>query len=187
MDPRRNGEWVDPYVVLTVDEPVYEIDDPIHNVVLPSMRVIPCGPFYAAERATGPGTWADLNDTSDISEVNKAGIIKQQLAPVHVIDTEQTHDLYMEVPRLRRLLRKHTGKGFSSWKLTVDEEAALLGQLTWRVDASDPLCYGGAIPYGDHCSRDVSRTIFTRGAHLPMCAAHVRAYEDSLRSSRISR
>ena len=85
-DPRKFGTFKDPYITITVDEPVYEIADAVQVPSVP-YRLIPCGPFYAVEYQTGPNQWTDIivGNSGDIGELNKYGLIKDQLFPVTVI------------------------------------------------------------------------------------------------------
>lgn len=191
QDPRKFGTFKDPFITITVDEPVYEIADAVQVPSVP-YRLIPCGPFYAVEYQTGPNHWQDisLGNSGDIGELNKYGLIKDQLFPVTVmtppiepVPDEEELDLAMMVPRVRRLLRKELGR---TWKLIVDEEAALTGLLKWRVERSDPLCYGGAAPYSDRCANSPIQTVMQKGTHLPLCTKHLRAHEAELRTARLS-
>lgn len=184
-DVRKRGIYADPVVELKVDEPVYEQATPIHvEAVLPGARAIPCGPFYAVEHQYGPDAWDEPKDlTLALGEWNKYGLIKDQLMPVRIVTPEEVLDLAMIVPRVKRLVRRHQG---NTWQVQVDEEAAALGFLQWRVERSDPVCYGGAVPFADPCSRTPNQTIVYKGTHLSLCVQHIRAHQDRMRSARKS-
>lgn len=189
IDPRRQGQYEDPFVKITVDEDVVEIGDPIYRVdpltpELKNYRLIPCGPFFAGEFEQGTGHWVDIQDASeaDIGQVNKWSLVKNQLIRVRVVNSNYQYELFMEVPRLRRLLRRNGIK----WKILVDDDAALSGSLKWRIDHTDPLCYGGAVPWDDQCLFDPVVTILYRGAHLPVCQKHRRHLEHNMRHARVT-
>lgn len=182
-DRRKHGHYADPVIELRVDEPIFEQADPIYvETVLPGCRAIPCGPFYAVEHQVGQNQWDEPKGLAmALGEWNKYGLIRDQLMPVRVVTPEDELDLAMFVPRVRRLLRRHQG---NTWQVQVDEEAALLGFLQWRVERSDPLCYGGAAPYADRCSRIPHQTIVHKGTHLSVCTTHLRQHSDRMRASR---
>ena len=184
VDPREDGDFMDPYIELDVDESVYEIADPI---VSPDgrYRVVPCGPFYGADIRTSR-SWHMGPDAVgfEIGEINKLGLIKDQLAYVKVNDPNEWHQLFMAVPRLRRLLRRRNGK---TWSLVVDEEAALFGLLKWRVERADPMCYGGARPAEARCLSNPTSTIVYQRTHLPVCDNHLKDHSARMRAARTSR
>lgn len=198
-NPREVGVYQNPTITLTVDEPVYEIAEPVFDPKKSlAWRLVPCGPFYAAEFRPNTGliTWIDFFDLGpmseyrrceydtavpDIGELNELSLIKDQLMPVMVRTPDEEVDLLMAVPRVRRLIRKHVG---FEWEVTVDEQAALLGLLKWRLELSKPVCYGGAMPGEAHCTRQPNQTIVYRGTHLTLCHQHALSYEGRMRKTR---
>lgn len=187
-DPRMEGKYADPFVTVYVDEEVDEIDRPVFDYKKHlQLRMIPCGPFFAIEWRPDNGVtydeWRDATAT-EVGIFNTTGIDHRQMVPVTVETPEATGiPLNMEVVRLRRMLRKFTGKRWG-WQLVVDEEAAMQGRISWRLTTADPVCYGGAIPRGANCSSDPTSTIFVRGAHLPVCTRHRTDIEISMRRYR---
>lgn len=194
QDPRVHGNYQDPVLFVGVDEYVDEIGEPIYNYKKElQYRVIPCGPFFAAEYRPDNGVtydeWVDVteHDQADFGVVNKIGLIPDQLFPVWVVEPEGhgVLPLAMPVPRLRRLLRKSTGRGFSGWHLEVDDDAALKGLLKWRLECNEPMCYGGSKPGQANCRLKPSRTVLYRGTHLPLCPEHLLAHENRIRRARL--
>lgn len=189
-DPRRHQCYEDPSALVVVDEPVEEIGSPIFDHRKSQVyRVIPCGPFYAVEFRPNPAliNWVDLEySEGDLGEFNKLNLINDQLFPVKVYFSLDEHGntemlpLFMSVPRLRRLLRKYS----RPYRLAMDEESALRGLLKWRLESSDPMCYGGAMPREDYCIDDPIQTIIFKGTHLPLCKEHLADYENRLRAAR---
>jgi hypothetical protein len=192
IDPRKGGDLVDPYAIVTTDEPVEEIGEHIYKEAEEhAYSVIPCGPFYAIEvcaidldSVEPKGGWGDLADSSvgSFGELNRLNILGgKQLFPVSVRD--ELLPLAMEVPRLRRLLRKFE----STYKLLIDEQAALSGLLQWRLELSVPMCYIGALTgAGDPCLREPTTTVMWRDAHLSLCEPHLESYQALRRDRRTS-
>jgi len=172
-----------------VDEDVHEQGDPVYDFdVLPRHRIIPCGPFYGVDRLTRLDTWIDATafEQFNIGVVNKAGLIKDQLAPVVVNSKGELADLFMIVPRVRRLLRKHQQDVENPYELIVDEAAALQGLLKWRLETSTPVCYGGATPGAAQCYRSPKATIVFQETHLPLCAHHQLEHQNRLSAERVA-
>lgn len=190
-DVRKRGIYSDPTVELEVDEPVFEQAQPLFDGRKSlQYRLVPCGPFYAVEYRKNLGwtygEWDDYTESLPVGafgDLNSSGLIKNQLMPVRVVTPEDVLDLAMFVSRVRRLVRRH---GSNTWQVQVDEEAALLGSLQWRVERIRPICYGGAVPFADRCSLTPSQTIVHKGTHLPLCTKHLRAHQNRMRSARKS-
>lgn len=204
VDPRMKGQYQDPYLIVHVDEEVEEVGDAIYDHTKShQFRLIPCGPFYSIEYRPDSALihWYELDyvqsnpdkikkpvhpqystDPADVGFLNKIGLIREQLFPVLVDAPDDSgQPLSMEVPRLRRLLRKHTGR---TWNLIIDEEAGLRGLLKWRLESSLGLCYGGHMPNSDRCDADAARVLVVNDTHLPLCPKHVRDHEARLRAAR---
>lgn len=181
VDPRLNGQFENPYVKIVVDDAVEEQGDPIYSKG-GQYRVIPCGPFFAVEVIVG-NRWDDLADVDGtlIRAVNTLGIIDFQLAPVSVLTPDGRVPLYMTVPRLRRLLRNKTDR---QYHLVLDEAVALQGGLDWRLETTNPACYGGATPNEDHCPLPVADEVVFRSTHIPVCAKHKAVYSELFRAQR---
>lgn len=186
IDPRTQGEYKDPYVELTVDEAVREMNDPVRVPSL-SYRMIPCGPFFAVEYQVDTDEWADVEDgnSGDIGEFNTMGLTHHQLAPVIVkCDGEPDLPLFMAVTRLRRVVRKFYAH---DWKVIIDEEAGMIGGLKWRLELSNPVCYGGAMPFQARCYAEPIKTIMVKDTHLTMCHKHVTQSERIMSQLRAAR
>jgi hypothetical protein len=192
-DPRSRGMLVDPVLELKVNEPVFEIADPIYDPMTgagcdPRYRWIPCGPFYAVEFCIGKNEegyiWDDIDagNSGDLGEFNTMGFLKDQLVPVRVTSPEDVLDLTMIVPRARRLIRKYDLG--DKWNLIVDEQAALIGSLKWRVELRRPVCYGGATPGEARCPLGAPHTIIYRETHLTLCETHLRQHQGRLAARR---
>lgn len=204
IDPRAAGKYENPVLIIKVDEPVYEIAEPVFDTTKSySHRLIPCGPFYAVEFRPDSALiiWKDMTevaahpenyrrgkysseDLPDYGDLNKRGLVKDQLFPVEVITSgpdPDVLDLCMPVARVRRLLRKHVG---DKWQLIVDEQAALLGLLKWRLELSDPVCYGGATPGQAGCTQQPDQIIVNKGTHLTLCQHHANEHSNRLRKAR---
>ena len=187
VDPRMEGKFYDPFIELTVDEEVDETSDPSASETNPSYRIIPCGPFWDAEIYDARRKqWVNWHGhrNFDIGEMNQLRIAREQLVQIHVIQPDRDDWLFMPVQRARRLLRNRY-KGRFSWRVIVDVEAALLGALKWRVEHSEPMCYGGAVPFDDRCLRVPLNTIVTRSTHLPLCEVHLAEYGATQKNSRV--
>lgn len=190
VDIRGRGIYADPVIELKVDEPVFEQAQPLFDGRKSlQYRLVPCGPFYAVEHRPNLGeTYGEWDDYTGLlpvgafGDLNSSGLIKDQIMPVRVVTPEDVLDLAMIVPRVRRLIRRHS-LGYD-WNVIVDEQAALLGSLQWRLELRRPLCYGGAAPFADRCSRTPNQTIVYKGTHLPLCIQHLRAHQDRMRSAR---
>lgn len=190
-DPRMRGVYRDPFVEFRVDEEVNEIGDRIYSQTEGEIEygVIPCGPFWAVEACanTPSGSWTDLDlvQGADYGELNKLNLLKNQLFPVQVYEPDgEPLELAMEVPRLRRLIRKFDF-GFQ-YHLIVDEEAALNSLLKWRLESLNPVCYGGAVPQSAHCFAEPIHTIVYKGTHLPLCRRHRQEHEIRMHQARLS-
>jgi hypothetical protein len=186
-DPRSHGEFRDPFMQLRVDEPVFEQAPPVFDGRKSAQyRVIPCGPFYAVEHrednGAGYSTWDDIAEfeKADVGVLNASGLLKDQLAPVNVVTPDEELDLFMIVTRVRRLVRKHA----KDYRLMVDEEAALLGRIKWRLELSDPVCYGGAVPGGAACRNPGPYTIVHKDTHLSLCDKHLGDHQARMRTRR---
>ena len=204
LDPRLHGLFHDPIARITVDEYVQEIGEPLYDHTKSySMRLVPCGPFWAPEFRPNTALifWYDLDEVianpdefkrgthqldemPDYGYLNKVGLIPNQLFPVEVRSPEDDLGLAMEVPRLRRLIRKYD-LAFK-YHLIVDEEAALRGLLKWRIDSVVPVCYGGAMPYADRCIAEPIQTIVYKNTHLSLCRRHLDQHGDRIRRARMT-
>jgi hypothetical protein len=189
-DVRSRGLYADPVIELKVDEPVFEQAQPVFDGRKSlQYRLVPCGPFFAVEHRVNLGevydSWGDYTDTLPVGEfgdLNSSGLITEQLMPVRVVTPEDVLDLAMIVPRVRRLIRRHS-LGYK-WNVIVDEQAALLGSLQWRLELRRPVCYGGATPGEARCSQEPTHTIVHKGTHLTICENHLRSHQDRMRSAR---
>lgn len=126
---------------IMTDEEVMENDDPRYNG---PFRLINCGPFFAAEQRIGDQEgqvdWRDATPPA-IGKMNTKGIIIGQIMPVKVSWTSGDREempLVMTINRVRRILRKFK----LPWSVLVDEHAANQGRIQWRLERTDPVCYG---------------------------------------------
>lgn len=184
-DPRNASTYADPMLHVEVDGPVFE-GEPIFTgdgAGLPGYKITPCGPFYALDKMVGQRIWSDTsNNWDEIGEVNKLGIIAQQLMPIKVEDPTEVHELLITVRRARRLLRQHS-LGYD-WNILVDEQKALVGSLQWRVELRYPVCYGGEIVGQAHCKQESTHTIIHKNTHLTLCQDHLDEHSDRMRKNR---
>lgn len=205
-DPRMRGIYSDPQVHIKVDEYVDEIGEPVYDHIKSySMRLIPCGPFWAPEFRPDSALvfWFDLDEVMkypdhkdfkrgkfnddelpDYGYLNKINLIPNQLFPVEVHSPGDSLSLAMEVPRLRRLIRKYD-LGFQ-YQLQVDEDAAIRGLLKWRIESVIPVCYGGSMPYQDRCIAEPIQTIVYKNTHLPLCRQHLEQHRERFRRARLT-
>jgi len=205
IDPREIGELCDPYLLLTVDEEVQEIDDTIFDEDLVwDHRLIPCGPFYAVEkRMTGRrpgegGHWADLAELTRADEVTSLGVVnKSELIDYQIVQVSVSHipeednedrtrellEMAMYVTRARRTIRRKTD---NRYEVIVDEQAALGGLLAWRLELREKVCYSGAmIGRANHtCTLPVVSTVMIQDTHVTLCEKHKDVYENRARSAR---
>lgn len=184
-DPRMHGDFSDPEAIIYVDEPVLEIGESIHSSE-GAYRAIPCGPFWAIEQNVALDKWETPRPISHHEGIfNKLGLIGVQLISVAVVSPDgPEHSLFMEVTRLRRLIRKH--KLAYKWHVIVDEQAALVGLLKWRVELRRPRCYGGAMPNDAVCPQDPTHILVYKDTHLPLCEHHRSQHEGRMRESRLN-
>jgi hypothetical protein len=180
-DPRFLGKYEDPWVELRVDTFIEERGE----VIYPSgaeekYRIIPCGPFFAVE--TFDREWIEVED--QWGEVNKLDILRgKQLFPVEVkTPDDEELPLAMEVPRLRRLIRRFR----YPYVVLVDEQAAIQGKLQWRLEVTEPMCYGGALMKTVVCLNLPESTVLWRNTHWPLCASHLQDYQTLRKERRVS-
>ena len=184
IDPRKMGEYRDPYLRIEVDDAVEEQGDPIYSKDR-SLRVIPCGLFFAVE-SVDPNTknWTDIEDFAPhlLRVLNTTGTLSFPLVAVTTITPEGELPLYMALPRLRRLIRRMCN---DNYKLVVNEYAAINhGGLEWRFEDRVDMCYGGATPRQDDCRAPVVKTVRYNNTHLPLCEYHARQQEKVFRNNR---
>lgn len=190
----RDRRYRDPTVEVSVDEPVEETGMRTFSQLgegAVQYAIISCGPFFAVE-ACAPSessAWVDLEDEPLASwgDVNKIGLLPdgKQLFPVnvHTLGDEVVLPLSMEVPRLRRLIRKFR----MPYEIIVDEQAAVQGKLQWRLESDPVLCYGGALTDSDAvCFQPPVSTVLWRNTHFPLCTKHLDQYQTMRRERRVS-
>lgn len=168
-----------PYLVHQSDVEIEQTGNPVvHSLATfgRSVRTIQCGAFWQVEYQLPGGGWEPIGDDQPVtlSDVNKGNFANGQLIPIHVTDTVGFEIMFIHVHRARRLLRRSNQR----YQIVVNEIAAMLARLEWRVERSRPVCYGGAR------GRDGSITCPNTGVHLvnkgdvllTMCNAHHAEY-----------
>ncbi len=193
-DPRVRGEYFDPYLIVTTDEEINESGQPrIHPEG--DLRVVPCGPFFGVD-AGDPSTlpaegsiWMDVYAALEdkeidqaISDINTSDLLREKIMHVVAGPPDIQFDLTMEVKRVRRLLRQNN----LDYEVILDEQAALLGLLKWRLEDKPGMCYGGAVPAADRCKLRPVTTVMEKNTHLPLCSGHLLKFQNKLRDRRIN-
>lgn len=180
IDPRQNDLFVDPELLIQVDEEVDEIGTPHTKRHWPEWRVIPCGPFVAVEHAAyadvvkGKPNW---EETNDLGKFNTLGFWREQLIECEVETPTDRLPLAMGVARMRRLIRKHC----PDWEVIVDDARAMEGKILWRVERKDPVCFGPDCPLAP------VQIVWYSGAHVPLCEFHSREHQRIVRENRLTR
>lgn len=180
-DPRTRRTFRDPTLHMVLDQEVVETRPAMEVRTNPELRIIPCGLFWAIEQRDPRGGECFDADANCLGQVNTSKTIGQQLIPVLVATPQEPELLlYISVIRARRILRN---KGENKYYIKIDEEAALLGDVRWWVDATRPMCYGGV--NGEHaCPVTPTRTLVYKKTHLNLCPTHIKRAEAVMASGR---
>lgn len=171
-DPRREGEYRNPYLVLTVDEELVETRDVI---VLGGINcdwlVVPHGPFFAVDYQDKP----DLGQRKgDVGLFNTTGLWESRLVDVLVVGPDYEYELCMGLDRARRLLRKFN----LPWRLVLDDVAGQHGKLLWRLQQVHSTCVD--------CGAPAMTEVYYSGTHLTYCRTHEAAHNRKVRHLRVS-
>lgn len=170
IDPRRGGEYRNPYLALEVDEEIRQTGETsAYGAINGDWLVIPHGPFVAVDWQAG-----DYIEHGNLGLFNTTDHYRSKLVEVEVNSPDETIDLAMPVDRARRLLRKH----MLSWKFIMDDVAGQHGKVEWR------LVRIGLSPC-IKCGEPSVQEVYFRGTHLNLCDHHVTEHNHKIRNMRI--
>jgi hypothetical protein len=173
-DPRRGGEYRNPYLTITVDERISETDTPkTFGGPHTDWKVVPHGPFVAVDiykADVDGGRW----EAGDLGLFNTSGFWKDRLVEVTVCEPGNFEiDLAMSLNRARRLIRKYD----ISWRYTMDDIAGQHGKVLWRL-----MPHG--LPTCIKCDKNFREEVYYRGTHLPLCDTHLSEHNKLIRNLR---
>lgn len=174
-DPRTEGTYRNPYLVLEVDEDVRETAAP--EVLGEAWLLTRHGPFLAvdsavkrAERRKAGEMWHE----ADLGDFNVTRLYKDKLVEAVVQSPDEEIDLAMPLDRARRLLRRHV----PDWKYILDDVAGQNGKLQWRLMTPYQRCV--------QCQSQIEGEVYYRGTYLPLCAFHTSEHNKMIRSKRVA-
>lgn len=167
-DPRREGEFRNPYLTVEVDENVKETGEPVNHL---KWEIAQHGPFTAIDEVELNGRHKD----GDLGVFNTLNLHKHRFVEVVVVSPEEEIDLSISLDRARRMLRKYD----LGWRYVLDDVAGQHGKLLWRLVEQVPMCVE------DVNIRAVT-DVYYRGTHLSLCARHHAAHNKFIRDLRVN-
>lgn len=172
LDPRREGHYRNPRLVVNVDEEIIETRAPITLTgSTVNWIVVPHGPFFAIDMQNK----ADLGQTqADMGVFNTAGVWESRLVDVLVVSPDHEYELSMGLDRARRLIRRSN----LQWRFILDDVAGQHGKLLWRLQQHPLMCVD--------CTRPATTEVYYSGTHLALCPTHEAAHNRKVRHLRVS-
>lgn len=174
IDPRKRGDYRNPYLLVEVDEEIHATKDfKYHD----DWRIEHHGPFLYVECRQPDAEWISAVGESmraSLAAFNTTRIIDRALVDVLVVTPEYEHDFWMDLGRARRLLRKHA----NAWKYVLDDVAGQHGGVLWRLTEEKPSC--------TVCGKPATGEAYYRGTHLNYCEQHMSEHSRKVRHLRVN-